>query len=351
MINQAITPLSKTIVSMTIASAMLMGSGGNDPVQASVQFQSPNDIPPHTTGGGVRGQIQFTAPGEDTPVSNTTGGGVRGNVQFALPGEATPKRVVGGGVRGNVNFSAPGENAPNGNSNVGGGVRGNVNFSAPGENAPQGNSNVGGGVRGNVNFSAPGENAPQGNSNVGGGVRGEELAKVIPLMPKTNYGRTISGRPTFLVYLPPTASQEVFFSLQDANRNHHYQTTFSISGQGGIVELTLPEDAPELEMGKEYVWFLAPIAPDGILRPDNYGVTGWVKRVDAPIARQEQSSLNPIELATLYAKEGIWYDTLQVLSAAKLAQPDDATLASEWKDLLEQVELEAIASEPINEQL
>jgi hypothetical protein len=338
MINQSITPLSKIVFSMTIASAMLMGSGGNDPVQASnqstdstvlasVQFQSPNDIPPHTTGGGVRGQIQFTAPEKDTPVSNTTGGGVRGNVQFALPGEATPRNVVGGGVRGNVNFSAPGENAPGGNSNVGGGVRGNVNF------------------------SAPGENAPGGNSNVGGGVRGEALAKVIPLMPKTNYGRTISGRPTFLVYVPPTASQEVFFSLQDANRNHHYQTTFSISGQGGIVELTLPEDAPELEMGKEYVWFLAPIAPDGILRPDNYGVTGWVKRVDAPIARQEQSSLNPIELATLYAKEGIWYDTLQVLSAAKLAQPDDATLASEWKDLLEQVELEAIATEPINEQL
>jgi len=56
-----------------------------------------------------------------------------------------------------------------------------------------------------------------------------------------------------------------FFSLQDANRNHHYQKTFKISAQGGILELTLPDDAPELEMGKEYVWFFAPIAPDGIL--------------------------------------------------------------------------------------
>jgi hypothetical protein len=198
-----------------------------------------------------------------------------------------------------------------------------------------------------VNFTAPGNDAPDQTSS--GGVRGEELAEVIPLVPTTNYGRTISGRPTFLVYLPPTASQEVFFSLQDADRHHHYQTTLKVSGKGGIVELTLPDDAPELEMGKEYVWHFAPIAPDGILRPDNYSVTGWVKRVSSPI--ESHQSLNPVELATLYAKEGIWYDTLQVLSAAKQAQPDDPTLASEWHDLLEQVGLEAIANQPIAEQL
>jgi hypothetical protein len=244
-------------------------------------------------------------------------------VQFAAPGQAAPQGVVGGGVRGEVDFEAPGNQT----------VR----------------DSTGGGVRGEVDFEAPGSNTS--NQTSGAGVRGEELSQFIPLMPTNNYGRTISGRPTFLVYLPPTASKEVFFSLQDANRNHHYQTTFQISGKSGIVALTLPDDAPELEIGEEYVWYLAPIAPDGILRPDNYGVNGWVKRVEAPIVSDDLSSLNPIELATLYAKEGIWYDTLQVLSEAKLAQPDDATLAAEWKDLLEQVELEAIANQPIFKQL
>ena len=56
-------------------------------------------------------------------------------------------------------------------------------------------------------------------------------------------------------------------------------------------------------------------------------------------------------MAIIYAQEGIWYDTLATLNAAKLAQPDDVTLASEWKDLLQQVGLEAIADRPLAEQL
>ena len=328
-----------------------MVTGGGDPVQAnseaidssfqiSLEFEMPNDIPPRTQGGGVRGQVNFAPPGDAAP-QNTNSGGVRGDVTFAPPGEEAPQNTNSGGVRGEVNFAPPGEEAPNNTSSAG--VRGDVNFATPGEARPS--RVVGAGVRGDVNANEPGNDAS--NS----GFVEDKLLTIVPLMPTTNYGRTISSRPTFLVYMPPTASKEVFFSLQDANRNHHYQTKFQISGQGGIVALTLPDEAPELEMGKEYVWFLAPIEPNGILRPDNYGVNGWVKRVDSPIESQELSSSNPIELATLYAKEGIWYDTLQVLSAAKLAQPDDSTLASEWKDLLEQVKLEAIANEQILEQL
>jgi hypothetical protein len=370
--------MSKTLFSLTFASAMLMLTTGRDPARAnsnpsdagflnSLEFQMPDgDNPPNTFGGGVRGGVNFTSPTGEAP-RRRVGGGVRGNVNFAAPGEGAPRNTSSGGVRGNVNFAAPGEGAPRNTSS--GGVRGNVNFAAPGEGAPRNTSS--GGVRGNVNFAAPGEGAPRNTSSGGvrgdvnfeapgsnttsqtasGGVRGEDLAKVIPLIPANSYGRTVSGRPTFLVYLPPTASQEVFFSLQDADRNHHYQKTFNISGQGGIVEITLPEDAPELEIGKEYVWFFAPISPDGILQPDNYSVTGWVKRVESPVPSDQVSSLTPIKLATIYAQEGIWYDTLAVLNAAKLAQPDDVTLASEWKDLLQQVGLEAIADQPLAEQL
>jgi len=73
--------------------------------------------------------------------------------------------------------------------------------------------------------------------------------------------------------------------------------------------------------------------------------------VESPVPRDRVGSLTPVKLATIYAKEGIWYDTLKILNSAKLAQPDDATLASEWSDLLKQVGLEAIASQPITEQL
>ncbi len=305
--------MCKTLFSLTLASAMVMLSSGRDPAQAN---------------------------------SNSTDPGFLISLEFQMPDGDNPPNTVGGGVRGGVNFiSPPDEGAPRNTSS--GGIRGDVNFESVGTPAPVNTSS--GGVRGDVNFEAPGSNTT--SQTASGGVRGEDLAKVIPLLPTNSYGRTVSGRPTFLVYLPPTASQEVFFSLQDADRNHHYQKTFNISGQGGIVEITLPADAPELEIGKEYVWFFAPISPDGILQPDNYSVTGWVKRVESPVPNDQVSSLTPIKLAIIYAQEGIWYDTLAILSAAKLAQPDDVTLASEWKDLLQQVGLEAIANQPLAEQL
>jgi len=144
------------------------------------------------------------------------------------------------------------------------------------------------------------------------------------------------------------ASRQIFFSLQDENRNLHYQTVLETSGEGGVVSVTLPEEAAELEMGKNYVWFFAPIETGGILRPDNYGVTGWVKRVQQPA---ESASLTPLELAQVYARSGIWYDTLGLVAAAKRSQPDSATFASEWNDLLAQVGLDEIAPQPLAEEL
>jgi hypothetical protein len=219
-----------------------------------------------------------------------------------------------------------------------------VRFAAPGEATPR--NTIGGGSRGNVRFQTPGESAPANTASGGTRTEGQALTA---LLPTTRYGRTVAARPTFFVYLPPTASKEVFFSVQDERRNHHYQTILKISGQGGIVSFTLPEDAPELEIGKNYVWFFAPIQPGGILQPDNNGAIGWIRRVESQTA--QNATKTPLERATEYAQQGIWYDTLAILAEAKLTQPGNATLASEWKDLLKEVGLEAIANQPIAEQL
>ena len=88
-----------------------------------------------------------------------------------------------------------------------------------------------------------------------GRVRGNELLYVTPLIPPSQIGRTVASHPTFFVYVPETGAKEVLFSLQDANRNHHYQTTFDISGKEGIISFTLPEEAPAIEMNKPYLWY------------------------------------------------------------------------------------------------
>lgn len=263
-------------------------------------------------------------------------------VEFQAPGDPAPQTSVGGGSRGNVQFSAPGESAPS--NGVGGGVRGNVEFDPPGDNTPR--NSAGGATRGDVQFSTPGESAP--SNSVGGGVRGDAPKVMIALVPPSQQGRTVSARPTFFVYLPPTVSKEILFTLLDEEGNEHYQTRLKISGEGGIVSVTLPQDAPELEIGKNYVWFFEPIQPDGIVRPSNYVATGWVKRVETT---GSTASTSPVDEATALGKAGIWYDTLNILAQAIRSQPGNASLAKEWQELLQQVGLNAIATQPIAEQL
>ena len=296
-----------------------------------------------TLGGVAVIGSSFYQSVQATPTAIGQGREVLISLQFTAPAEAAPRSTIGGGTRGNVRFAAPGEVAPN--NTTGGGTRGNVKFAPPEEAAP---SNTTGSVsRGNVRFQTAGEDAPANTTS--GGTRTNEQLPLRALLPTTRYGRTVAARPTFFVYIPPTAAKEVFFSLQDERRNQHYQTILKISGKGGIVSFTLPEDAPELEIGKNYVWFFAPIQPGGILQPDNYGAIGWIRRVESQTS--QNATPTPLERATEYAQQGIWYDTLAILAAAKVAQPGNETLASEWKDLLKEGGLEAIANQPIAEQL
>jgi len=265
------------------------------------------------------------------------------SVEFKLPKDAAPRTSVGGGTRGNVQFALPGGSTPR--TSVGGGTRGDVQFTLPGGSAPR--TSVGGGTRGDVQFTLPATSAPR--TSVGGGTRGETIP-LTALLPPTQQGRTVSSHPTIFAYLPPIGAEEVFFSLQDEAGNSHYSATLKVPPDGGVVSVTLPPKTPDLVIDKNYLWYFAPIEPGGVLRPDNYAVTGWVKRVK-PTFNEQDLAATPVQLATKYAEAGVWYDTLKVLAAAKRSQPHNKTFATEWHDLLKQVGLEKIASEPLIEAL
>lgn len=284
--------------------------------------------------------IQFRPPGDVAP-SSSLGGGVRGKVQFNLSGDAAPNRSVGGGVRGRVQFTAPGEAAPS--TSVGGGTRGKVKFTLPGQSIPQ--SSGSGGVRGSDNIASfvdemPTDSLLSLNSTI---------ANPLPLalLPQTGVvGRTLSSHPTFFAYLPPSPVREVFFSIQDAQGNSLYHTTLSVSGDGGILAITLPTEAPALEVGESYVWFLAAIETNDILRPDSVGTIGWVKRVSEDSVSGVSNTLSDLDRATIYAAAGIWYDTLSLLAQQDTAVKDGA-LSQEWADLLTQVGLENLVGQSV----
>jgi hypothetical protein len=49
----------------------------------------------------------------------------------------------------------------------------------------------------------------------------------------------------------------------------------------------------------------------------------------------------------LYANEGVWYDSLKTLADLRLTNPDDLTLANDWKELLDYAGLSSIDREPL----
>ncbi|MDJ0900899.1 MAG: DUF928 domain-containing protein [Xenococcus sp. MO_188.B8] len=167
-----------------------------------------------------------------------------------------------------------------------------------------------------------------------------------PLLPVSAQGLTVAAHPTVLAYLPQTSAQKVFFSWRDENNNDHYQAIIPINNRGGIISLTLPEDAPPLEVGKNYQWSLA-IMCNGQLQPDSPIIQAQIRRVAiAATVSDRLKNANPLETAAIYGEAGIWYETVATLAQLTTAQPDNQNLASNWEDLLTSVGLEKISQVP-----
>ncbi|HHP7231586.1 MAG TPA: DUF928 domain-containing protein [Xenococcaceae cyanobacterium] len=215
-----------------------------------------------------------------------------------------------------------------------------------------------------ASFEPPNRDKPV--TTLGGASRGEQCVtgidnsevSLIPILPAIDQRLTIASHPTFLVHLPQTSAQQVFLTIQDENEAYSYQTILPISGESGIISVTLPETAPPLNIGKNYQWSIALICEEG-LKPDSPIVQGSVVRVQAPreltksesaessqggVSLTEQSSqINPIEQANLYAEAGIWYETILTLAQLRKEQPDNAELQSIWEQILTSIGLNEIA--------
>lgn len=170
---------------------------------------------------------------------------------------------------------------------------------------------------------------------------------VTPLVPATKNRLTVAEHPTFFVYVPQTSAKKIFFGLIDENNNFHYQQKIPISSKEGILSFKLPEDAPPLEIDKNYRWTFILIGEQG-LRPDSPGVRGEIRRVKPTSELMSQlQNQSLLERAALYGKNGLWYDTLASLAEARRAQPGNATLASTWQELLKSAGLQEIATKPL----
>ena len=187
---------------------------------------------------------------------------------------------------------------------------------------------------------------------VGAGTRGTCTNPEKPLtalIPETNLGLTVAKYPSFFWYVPPTPARTAEFVLSDENNNEIYKTTLAMTGDSGIISLSLPASATlaPLEVNKNYSWTFSLIC-----NPKNPSaitfVEGWVQRIEPSATLASQlAKAAPRDRPGIFAKAGVWNDTLSSLSELRRANPQDRTLASDWETLLKSVGLERIAKVPV----
>ncbi len=154
------------------------------------------------------------------------------------------------------------------------------------------------------------------------------------LSSKTKPSFTLVERPTFLVYVPKTSAKNAEFSLRHQDGRGVYRTTVALTTTPDLLSITLPAQAPSLEVGKPYLWSFAIICnPDD--RVDDRFVTGMVQRIELDPARLRQmQQASPRERVALYQKADVWYDALALLFQLKYSQ-NDSSLSTVWRELLQ----------------
>ena len=203
-----------------------------------------------------------------------------------------------------------------------------------------------------VTFEPPNENHPKVTK--AGASRGshcalnsqESISPFTPLLPSSNFGLTVSSHPTVLAHIPTSSAEYIFFTLRDEVSEETFQTILPISPQSGIIGIDIPREAPALEVGKTYKWSFALMCNDK-LRPDSPTVEGFIKRIQPEYElanKLEKFEDNDINVAALYGKAGIWYDTLSTLVNLKQNEPQDRNLKKIWDNLLLNVGLESITN-------
>ncbi len=206
-------------------------------------------------------------------------------------------------------------------------------------------------VQAQTSFIPPGTLAP--SRTTGGASRGDSCAigkatksnaSIVKLLPKSNIGLTEEQRPSIMVYIPATIAQKAFFSIQDENFNHHYQTTLELPEEAGVMSIKLPRESPALETGKNYQYSLVMICGED-LEVDSPFVSGWIQRVQPKgnLTLQKPS----VELASQLASNGLWYDAVSTLAELRKSQPSNQSVVNSWQQLLNSAGLSKIAQEPI----
>lgn len=183
------------------------------------------------------------------------------------------------------------------------------------------------------------------------GLQNMECEPLIALIPE-DLVITSKTVPTMLFSVPAIdkpQNVQLEFVLRDDKDQLVYQTTFTTTGQSGIIKFQLPtsETFKGLKAQTNYHWYVSIVYRPGDRSHDDV-VEGWIRHTPInPSLTAQLNQATPIEQVKLYQENRLWSEAINTLAQLKQANPNDPTISKMWNELLKSVDLDMIAQKPL----
>lgn len=196
-------------------------------------------------------------------------------------------------------------------------------------------------------FKSPRRAAPPGAA--GAGTRGtcQQDPKddyYVLLRPVGEVGLTLSEHPTFFLYVPQVRSRIIQLSLlarvDEDTEEPVASVNFRSPRQPGIISIRLPAiPKNSLKVDQLYRWEVE-IVCDRTDRSGNVALEAFIVRTTPSQALAGNlTTIGDRDRATIYANNGIWYDSLAAAAQQRCASPNDPKVQENWEALLKSVTL------------
>ncbi|MBE9040442.1 DUF928 domain-containing protein [Oscillatoriales cyanobacterium LEGE 11467] len=138
----------------------------------------------------------------------------------------------------------------------------------------------------------PGEEEPDSTS--GGGSRNDdtclEESQIIALKPdRDRDGGSTETLSILSVYLPQTSAKTAIVNIEDIDRNSIYYDRLPISGEPGILRISLPKEILNIETENRYYWSFSVVCGEE-LDPNDPTLEGWVESIDGEFRLTDEAN-------------------------------------------------------------
>jgi len=145
------------------------------------------------------------------------------------------------------------------------------------------------------------------------------------------------------MYVPEAPARTIQISIlarKDENTEEPVSSvTFTTPRKAGIINIPMPVDAKKsLKVGQQYRWEIE-IVCNRIDRSGNAAMEGFIERVPKEQIGADLGNAKDTDLPTIYANQGIWYDSLASSLKLRASNPNNPKVMADWEKLITSVNL------------